>query len=97
MSEKPYPTHYAGDEGWSDWVQPIMDGYRLACCDCGLVHEMQFEIDPEDSSRVLFRARRHNRATGQIRRHHAPHAKRILKQLSDPTVTAVTFHREPAE
>ena len=25
------------------WVHPKMRGYLMACCDCGLVHEMQFK------------------------------------------------------
>lgn len=73
------------DDGWSRWVSPVMSGYRLACCDCGLVHDMEFaavrvikqnddgtwdydELDP-DEYRVMFRAKRHNRSTGQHRRH----------------------------
>lgn len=39
-----YPVQVERDDGWSDWVQPLMDGYRMACCDCGLVHEMQFGV-----------------------------------------------------
>lgn len=27
---------------WTKWVQPLMKGYLFKCCDCGLVHEMQF-------------------------------------------------------
>ena len=81
-----YPVQVERDDGWSDWVQPLMDGYRMACCDCGLVHEMQFGVLkvkenrpggfvefepgflPVEEFRIWFRARRHNRATGQIRR-----------------------------
>ena len=33
----------AAPGGWSDWVMPRMSGYRMACCDCGLVHEMDFQ------------------------------------------------------
>ena len=25
-------------------VQPVMKGYRMACCDCGLVHKINFYI-----------------------------------------------------
>ena len=65
----------AGEDGWSEWVQPVMQRYLMACCDCGLVHEMQFGVlrkgpDLPDGSwegdelnpaeyRVEFRARRH--------------------------------------
>lgn len=77
--------HETTEDGWSRWVPPLMDGYRMACCDCGLVHDMQFqavrvdERDPDgtwygedldvDEYRVLFRARRNPRSTGQVRRH----------------------------
>lgn len=45
----------------NQWIQPVRKGYRMACCDCGLVHEMDFRIY---KGRVQFRARRHPRATG---------------------------------
>lgn len=52
------------------WVQPIKKGYRTACCDCGLVHEMDFRIVPYGSGRkVQFRVRRNDRATAAVRRH----------------------------
>ena len=58
-------------EGWSEWVHPL-PGYLMQCCDCGLIHEMQFEISKphaamgqaernpgEDDEHILmFRARR---------------------------------------
>lgn len=73
------------EDGFCDWMQPQMDGiYKLACCDCGLVHDMEFEVvtvvkdlgkgmirvKPVKSDKylVIFRARRNNRATGQMRR-----------------------------
>jgi hypothetical protein len=34
----------AQDDGWSDWELPVMKGYRIGCCDCGLVHDMDFKI-----------------------------------------------------
>lgn len=73
------------DDGWCDWVRPLMAGYRMACCDCGLVHDMQFQVIKRgrtfpdgswegtevdgDKFRVAFRARRNKRATAQVRRH----------------------------
>jgi len=72
------------EDGWCDWVAPVMNGYRMACCDCGLVHEMQFGVftaiengdgthtmidETVDGGRVRFRARRNNRSTAQVRRH----------------------------
>jgi hypothetical protein len=28
----------------NEWVRPVMEGYKLACCDCGLVHELDFKV-----------------------------------------------------
>jgi hypothetical protein len=33
-----------GPDGWSRWVTPVMSGYKMGCCDCGLVHDLQFEV-----------------------------------------------------
>lgn len=48
-----------------EWVQPIRRGYKLACCDCGLVHRLDFRIH---KGRTQFRAFRNERSTGQMRR-----------------------------
>jgi hypothetical protein len=48
-----------------EWVQPVRKGWRLACCDCGLVHTFDFRIR---KGHIEFRAWRNNRATGQRRR-----------------------------
>ena len=37
------------------WIQPIRRGYKLACCDCGLIHSVDFRIF---KGRVQFRVRR---------------------------------------
>ena len=29
---------------WSEWVNPNSEQYFMKCCDCGLVHEMQFKV-----------------------------------------------------
>lgn len=29
---------------WTEWVSPKMKGYRMTCCDCGLIHEIEFDI-----------------------------------------------------
>lgn len=75
----------AGNNGWTDWQKPVMRGYRLGCCDCGLVHDFDFRVirvkkQHHDGSmtvevlssrdyQVEFRVRRDERSTGQIRRH----------------------------
>lgn len=47
-----------------EWVQPVEEGYKMACCDCGLVHQMDFRVE---DGRAQFRVRRDNRATAGIR------------------------------
>jgi hypothetical protein len=49
-----------------EWVQPVRRGYKLACCDCGLVHRVDFRLY---RGRVQFRAFRNERATALMRRH----------------------------
>jgi len=54
----------------NEWVRPKMKGYKLQCCDCGLVHEIDFKIVKYgNGNKVEFRARRNNKSTGQIRRY----------------------------
>ena len=54
---------------WSEWVCPKPSQYFMKCCDCGLVHEMQFKVAKyaegdecefvEDAdTQAVFRARR---------------------------------------
>jgi hypothetical protein len=49
-----------------EWVQPVRRGYKMMCCDCGLVHVLDFRIY---RGRVQFRAFRHARSTGAARSH----------------------------
>lgn len=69
-----YYEHTAGPDGWSEWSRPIQGNedepaeqfYKLACCDCGLVHDIDFRSTGQG---MVFRIRRNTRATGQVRRH----------------------------
>lgn len=61
-----YRQETAVNGRWSRWVQPVRRGYKMACCDCGLVHDVDFRVK---ARRVQFRVARNNRATGQVRRH----------------------------
>ena len=54
---------------WSREVQPVMRedrAYRMVCCDCGLVHDIEFWIE---GGHVRMRVARNVRSTGQVRRH----------------------------
>jgi hypothetical protein len=48
------------------WTVPSETIYRIACCDCGLVHDFVFAS--EDGKPIGIAARRNNRATAQRRR-----------------------------
>lgn len=51
-----------------EWVKPRMKGYRMMCCDCGLVHVIEFRIIKHARGhKVLFRAVRHEKATATAR------------------------------
>lgn len=39
--------------------------FKMGCCDCGLVHDMEFRVV---DGKIQIRAVRNNRATAQMRR-----------------------------
>lgn len=61
MKGKRYNQPKAGE-----WVQPVRKGYKLACCDCGLVHLFDFRVF---KGKIQIRAFRSNRSTAMMRRH----------------------------
>lgn len=72
--------------GWSEWIRPKRRGYLMGCCDCGLIHEMDFAVvervpfksgqytnfRPVRGADVVFRARRKPRLTAAYRKKHKP-------------------------
>lgn len=65
MSKK-YPTATDGE-----WMTPRRRGFMLGCCDCGLMHRLDFKLItmPNHGKKIQFRAFRHVMATAQIRRY----------------------------
>lgn len=59
-----YDQEEAGPDGWSRWIYPL-PGYVVACCDCGLVHEMELR---QDGGVLEYRVKLAPRATAAIRR-----------------------------
>ena len=49
-----------------EWSKVIGRNHKIMCCDCGLVHLLDFRIK---KGKIEFRGFRDNRATGQARRH----------------------------
>jgi len=64
---KAYPQEIENPNGWTKWMRPERNGFRMECCDCGLVHTLQFRL--VSGRYIEFRAQRNARATGQVRRH----------------------------
>lgn len=68
---------------WTGWVSP-KGIYKMACCDCGLVHDLEFKVaeilsqkkngwwegrDAEPGKfKTLFRVRRNDKATDSLRK-----------------------------
>jgi hypothetical protein len=65
MKLKRFRVEKEGAKGWSRWIQPVERGYLMACCDCSLVHRMDFRVV---EGRAQFRA---SRAPGYTRRERA--------------------------
>lgn len=51
-----------------EWIPLRRRGFRMMCCDCALVHELEFKLVPHaGGKRIMFRATRHKRATATAR------------------------------
>jgi hypothetical protein len=46
-----------------EWIQPVRSNYGMSCCDCGLIHSMNFRIY---KGKVQFRAYRVNKKGKRI-------------------------------
>ena len=61
------------------WEKPALNDFKISCCDCCLVHVMDFRVR---KGRPEFRMRRDNRATMNKRRTTPVVARKtIAKQL----------------
>lgn len=50
------------------WIKPIKRGYLMACCDCGLVHRVDFEhIKWGRGRKIILRAWRDEKETKRVR------------------------------
>lgn len=61
----PRLSNTVGEDGWSAWEKPVHEGYRLACCGCGLVHNVDFRIRQR---MVELKFQINRRATAAMRR-----------------------------
>jgi hypothetical protein len=75
-----------------EWVQPKRRGYKLGCCDCGLVHTLDFRVH---AGRPQFRASRNERSTALMRRWRKKAVQPVVIDGLDPGIAkAVTLLRK---
>jgi hypothetical protein len=63
-----FTQEIAGEDGWSDWIKPRIaknGGYKVACCDCGLVHDMEMRRHKDG---LQYRVRLNKTSTAAVRR-----------------------------
>ena len=61
-----YTAHKIDADGWTIWINPAVPmEHKIVCCDCGLIHDIEFRVV---ENAVQFRARRNERATAARRR-----------------------------
>ena len=57
-----------------EWVRPQHNDYLMVCCDCGLVHRLNFRVlkdtPRQGQNSVTLQAFRDNRKTAAFRRSH---------------------------
>ena len=78
----------------NEWQQPARRNYKMACCDCGLVHLVDFRIK---GGRIQLRARRAVRHTAALRSHMRRRgepsiARSVLLDRCDPEVIVRDFN-----
>jgi len=51
-----------------EWVQPVRRGYLMECCDCGLIHRINFRLVKSKNKLrnwIQFQAFRHGKRKGK--------------------------------
>lgn len=69
-----YPTVQA-----AEWVTPQRKHYFMGCCDCGLVHKLEFRLVPSwhgAGKKIQFRAWREEDQTKLLRKRNSDKARK---------------------
>ena len=64
--------------GAGKWEEPVLRGYRFVCCDCALVHRMDFRLF---NGEIQFRVFRYPRATTAQRKAYLAEATQVINAL----------------
>ena len=83
------------------WIRPVSRGYKFECCDCGLVHRLDFDHIPFGNGRkVIMRAWRDEQATRRARkseeRRKQAHNSRYATAISDDIISRYKKHVDPS-
>jgi hypothetical protein len=67
-----FTRHEDKGKGFTDWFVPVQRGYKMMCCDCGLVHRIDFRVTDRRGRSLpgvaAMRVKRDSRSTGAARR-----------------------------
>ena len=61
MKDAEFDNVHFDDVKAGEWVQPVKRGYLMKCCDCGLVHRVDFRVvkDNKHGSRTTIQGDRY--------------------------------------
>jgi hypothetical protein len=89
-SERCHYAHVPHGRGTHSGVEPVMRCYKMQCCDCGLIHEMEFNIATTDNGVPMAEPR----VEFRMRRVSAPEARESGTSSADGALTTTEVRRE---
>jgi hypothetical protein len=85
------------EDGWCDWVCPKPRGYLMQCCDCELIHEVDFRVvqyEPKPSEMYEVVDDPNLQAQMRLKRRDDLSPKRQWVGLTDEEIKSVCYKRD---
>jgi hypothetical protein len=85
------------EDGWCDWVCPKPRGYLMQCCDCELIHEVDFRVvqyEPKPSEMYEVVDDPNLQAQMRLKRRDDLSPKRQWVGLTDQEINSVCYNRD---
>jgi hypothetical protein len=85
------------EDGWCNWVCPKPQGYLMQCCDCELIHEVDYRVvryESEDSEVYEVVDDPNLQAQMRLRRRDDLSPKREWVGLTDQEINSVCYKRD---
>ena len=85
------------EDGWCDWVCPKPRGYLMQCCDCELIHEVDFRVvqyEPKPSEMYEVVDDPNLQAQMRLKRRDDLSPKRQWVGLTDQEINSVRHKRD---